>query len=101
MVARTSGATAVHPEQSFHTVFASRPEYYLYARREQKAQLGLRLQGQRVVTFAEVDRLRGNHDPDPLIREDYKTLFNAAAKVAARSGCKPMPHAAQHLRSQS
>jgi len=38
------------------------------------------------VTLAEVHRLRGNNDPNRLIREDHKTLFNAAAKAAARSG---------------
>ena len=31
-------------------------------------------------------RLRGDHDPDRLIREDHRALFNAAASAAARSG---------------
>ena len=31
-------------------------------------------------------RLGGNHDPDRLIQKDHKTLFNAAASAAARSG---------------
>ena len=86
MVARTSGATMAHPEQNFDPVAAFGSEHHHHACLRGKAQLGLRHRGQPIMTLAKVYRLRGDHDPNRLIGEDHRALFNAAAIAAARSG---------------